>query len=93
MKHIFLLLLVVVALACSRESNEESEKAEPKRVLITSVQPDDSVWVCNGSAAKRYHANDSCEGLLQCTKSIVPLTREEAEAKGRTWCQKCYREE
>ena len=62
-----------------------------KRVPIDSVQPSDTVWICTGSGATRFHSNEKCEGMLKCTKAIKQVTRAEAEAKHRTHCQKCYR--
>ena len=77
-------LLLVVSYACSSEG-------DVKRVAIDSVQPTDTVWICTGSGATRFHSNEKCEGMLKCTKAIKQVTRAEAEAKHRTHCQKCYR--
>ena len=77
-------LAFLVLTACSSEDNV-------KRVPIESVQPTDTVWICTGSGATRFHSNEKCEGMLRCTKKIKGVTRAEAEAKHRTHCQKCYR--
>lgn len=84
-RNIFLGIMLLLAVgACSSED-------DVKRVPIDSVQPTDTVWICTGSGATRFHSNEKCEGMLRCTKKIKGVTRAEAEAKHRTHCQKCYR--
>ncbi|MBQ6079130.1 MAG: hypothetical protein IJK93_02520 [Muribaculaceae bacterium] len=78
------IVLLFIACACSSEE-------DVKRVAIDTVQPTDTVWICTGSGATRFHSNEKCEGMLKCTKAIKQVTRAEAEAKRRTYCQKCYR--
>ena len=81
------ILGIALFLAVCACSNEE----QVKRVPIESVQPTDTVWICTGSGATRFHSNEKCEGMLRCTKAIKGVTRAEAEAKHRTHCQKCYK--
>lgn len=47
------------------------------------------VFVCTGEKAKRYHLDENCRGLSNCSKEIIEVTIEKAESKGRTPCKKC----
>ena len=93
MKHLFFIILLIVAVGCSKNGSDEEAEKLSRRVHIDSIHATDDVWVCQGSGATRFHSNDTCAGLQQCTKKIIIMTRGEAEAKGRTWCHKCYRDE
>ena len=70
------------------------QEQEPQSALIDiySVSDSDTVYICTGKASKRFHASDSCEGIMQCTKKIITLTRADAEKRHRTFCHKCYRD-
>ena len=59
---------------------------------ITTVSDSDTVYICTGKASKRFHSSDSCEGIMQCTKKIMAMTRADAEKRHRTFCHKCYRD-
>ena len=78
----------LVTTSCVNE--EEEQKAA--RVEISTVQPSDTVFICTGSASKRFHATDSCSGVSNCTKEVRGVTRAEAEAKKRTFCHTCFRD-
>ena len=78
------------AISCN-EAQEEAN--QPKRIHIDSIAPNDTVFVCNGSAATRFHATDTCDGLRTCTRSVKPITKDSAEKRKRTPCLKCIREE
>ena len=86
MRHLFYLLLLIFFLcSCS-----QSDKIQDESIDISSVMDDDTVWVCTSSGAKRFHANDTCRGLLSCGEQIVTCTRAEAEQSFRTYCHRCY---
>lgn len=44
------------------------------------------VYVCKSTGAKKYHFNESCRGLKQCTHEVVTMTVKEAEGKGLGLC-------
>lgn len=88
-KLLGLMLLMCMFFSC--DNGESEEDGEGKMVDIETVAPTDTVLICTGSAAKRFHSRDNCEGMQSCTKAIKPVTRAEAEAKKRTPCIKCYR--
>ena len=85
---VYILLLVMSVASCSRDDS----KPRHERIDIATVAMSDTVWVCTSSGAKRFHASDSCKGLSNCGEEILPLTREEAEKRGKTFCHKCYRQ-
>lgn len=64
MKRIFATLGVVLMLwsLCGCDSGEGEENAENKMVDIEMVAPTDTVLICTGSAAKRFHSRENCEG-------------------------------
>lgn len=49
-----------------------------------------TVYICNGSSSKRYHATDECRGLCNCRGGVKAVTLSQAEKMGRTPCQICY---
>ena len=65
---------------------------EPVSLLIDITSDSDTVYICTGKASKRFHSSDSCEGIMQCTKKIMAMTRADAEKRHRTFCHKCYRD-
>lgn len=81
MKKILLLLASVALLtACGTATagNTTEETKEP------------TVYICNGSSSKRYHATDECRGLCNCRGGVKAVTLSQAEKMGRTPCQICY---
>lgn len=84
------LKICVIFLLASCSSNG-SHHASHERIDIATVQPDDTVWICTSEGAKRFHASDTCGGILSCGEEIIPITRDEAEYMDRSFCHKCYR--
>lgn len=50
----------------------------------------ETVYVCTGPKAKRYHNDEWCIGLGSCSKTVVAMERAAAEKKGKTPCKVCY---
>ena len=86
-----LLLCAVLLLATTSCSEQEEEQAKMVKVDLNTITESDTVWICTGSAAKRFHSSDSCPGVNSCTKEVKGVTRGEAEKKRRTACNICYR--
>ncbi|MBQ6649306.1 MAG: hypothetical protein IJM66_10740 [Muribaculaceae bacterium] len=84
MRLILISFIVYFFISCSDDGNKV------EKIGISSVQMQDSVWICASSSAKRFHASDTCKGLSYCGSDIITLTREDAENTGRTYCHKCY---
>lgn len=84
MKLLLISFIGFLFISCSGDRNKI------EKIDISSVQMQDSVWICTSSGAKRFHASDTCGGVLSCGEEIVPTTRHEAEKGGRTYCHKCY---
>lgn len=93
-----IILSYFVATSCSMFGGSESSASdsvitkESQLIDITAVSDSDTVYICTGKASKRFHSSDTCEGIMQCTKDIMPVTRADAEKRHRTFCHKCYRD-
>lgn len=85
MRLLFISFIGLLFFSCS---GGRSDKA---KIDINTVQMQDSVWICTSESAKRFHASDTCGGILSCGEEIKQFTREEAERNGRTYCHKCYK--
>ena len=77
------------------QTTETSEISEP--IASNSLLDSDNnsagmetVYICTGHSATRYHRTKSCSGLGNCNASIEEVSKSEAENKGRTQCGKCY---
>jgi predicted small secreted protein len=51
---------------------------------------DDKVYICNSKSAKKYHDNENCRGLKNCTHDVDEISIDDAKEKGRTPCKICY---
>lgn len=49
-----------------------------------------SVYICTGPKATKYHKTDKCRGLNRCSGSIEQLLISNAKAKGYSPCKTCY---
>ena len=84
----------LAAAACSPQDGEGegsnvNDSSENHKVRIDDIAPGDTVFVCTGSASKRFHAAENCTGLTSCTKDVLSLTRAEAELQRRSHCHIC----
>ena len=82
------ILLLFLLVSCSSHG---SHHARHERIPIDSVGYSDTVWICTSEGAKRFHASDTCGGILSCGEDIISITRDEAEYMDRSFCHKCYR--
>lgn len=79
MRTLFAIMIIgCLSISCSRDQKQ----AKP---AVNS----ESVYVCTGSSAKRYHSTESCRGLSRCSGEILEMAVEEAEEHGRTPCRMC----
>ncbi len=76
--------LLLPALFVATMSSASSEK-----VIVTNASGD--VYVCTGPYAKKYHKVKTCKGLKNCSGEIKQISKEKAEADGKTACKLCYR--
>lgn len=81
-------VLVVIAVMVWRSCGEAEEV---ERVELKTIEPTDTVYVCTGRSAQRYHIIDHCAGLSGCSRAVDGLTRAEAEAKHKSPCNICIR--
>ena len=89
------LMLVAMAFApgCKHEASNapasfltSETMAENAADTALAVPAATTVHVCKSTGAKRYHPNEKCRGLKQCTHEVVTMTVKEAEGKGLTLC-------
>lgn len=59
--------------------------------LLSLAVNAETVYVCTGPKAKRYHKTGACMGLGSCSKEIVAVDRTTAENRGKTPCKVCYK--
>jgi len=95
--HKALILLCFYYMAGCREKNENltiPDSFLPVSNIMKPVYnpdekilpPDEDVFICKSTAAKRYHLNQSCRGLKRCKREIVELNLINAENRGLTLC-------
>ena len=53
-------------------------------------ESENTVYVCTGKSAKKYHKSSRCKGLRNCKGDIVKIERSRAEAMGKKPCKICY---
>ena len=54
-------------------------------------KPTEKVWICTSPKAYRYHNNQDCKGLQNCSYDIIKVTISEAKDRGLTECKMCYK--
>ena len=62
------------------------KKSEPVPVASEPVITVPSVYICNGSYAKKYHLTPYCRGLSNCKASVSSISTDDARSMGRTLC-------
>lgn len=63
---------------------------EPDAPTISKRKKEAKVFVCTGPQSKRYHNRSDCRGLQSCSKSVIKVSKSEAQEMGRTPCGYCY---
>jgi hypothetical protein len=79
MRKAWLILILVLGIACTRGTGAVNVRAQV-----------DSVLICKSRSAYAYHRYE-CRGLKHCTYTIVKLSRAEAVKMGYRPCKVCYR--
>lgn len=75
---------------------EVSESATPHYAVSTNIESDsqsnseESVYICTGSHASKYHRHSNCRGLNNCKSEIKSVTRSTAQKQGHSACKICY---
>ncbi len=77
-----LLLLVIVAVLWSPVCLTMPEN---------SSASEETVYVCTGAYATRYHRVKDCRGLNNCRGKVKTISISQALKEGRTPCEICYR--
>lgn len=55
-------------------------------LLFTLTSADSFVYICKGKYAKKYHYNEYCRGLSNCSTKIYKVSLSEAKGMNRTLC-------
>ena len=77
MKKIFFLFTVaILTVACGGNSDKKTNS--------------ETVYVCMGSNATRYHKTDECPSLGNCKGGVKAISIEKAQDMGRAPCLRCY---
>ncbi len=71
------LILLCCLMSCG--SNGENSNRKEK----------ETVFVCTGRYAKRYHYDNECPGLNSCKSKKIEISKKGAEEKGLTPCRLC----
>ena len=91
MKKIFgLILAVCCVILCASCGGDNKKSATNSNVSNETRTSTESVFICTGGHAKRYHSRKNCSGLGNCQGEIVEMTEVQAQEMGRTRCKKCY---
>jgi len=62
-----------------------------RAAVTTTHHITETVYICNGKYATKYHKTNTCSGLNNCKSTITAVDKKEAEKKGRTGCAVCYK--
>jgi hypothetical protein len=91
MKKIVLLAIAVLS-AISVYSLQASHYESPQIELTQTFSPTytDTVYICTGKYATKYHATVSCKGLNNCRADVVPVSEKKISKAGRTPCRICW---
>lgn len=81
--------MLLLFMSCS---NEKRQKI-PVSTLYESPSTEINVYICTGPSSKKFHYNESCDGLSSCSREVECITLEQAENMGRTPCKRCYKED
>lgn len=95
LKLLFPLALVIIltylAIASVPQSETNINYASNQSISeVNKTNLHQTVYVCTGGFAKRYHSTPNCRGLNNCKGDIVEMSVEKATQKGKTPCKICY---
>lgn len=91
MKKIFGFILVVCCITlCVSCGGDNKKGVADNNVSNETRTSTETVFVCNGGHATKYHCNRNCSGLGNCRGAVVEMTEDQAQGMGRTRCKKCY---
>jgi hypothetical protein len=92
MKNLLLSLLVLSSFAVHAQTSKSTHlKAATKATTHHVSKVDSRVYICKGNSAYAYHKSESCEGLTYCTRTIVAVSKQEAEeTHKRRSCKRCH---
>lgn len=85
MKYLYIIVFIACTFVLPSCRGHKSKTIEQEKY---EVDPS-CVYVCTGSNAQRYHADEYCYGLSNCSGTIETMELYDAEEQGRTPCKLC----
>lgn len=79
---------MVLYVSCGSDHKKAAANSNVSNETRTSAE---TVFVCSGGHATRYHCDKNCFGLRNCKGDIIEMTETQALNMGRTRCRKCYK--
>jgi hypothetical protein len=61
-----------------------------QRILPSYSSTQETVYICDGKYATKYHQVEDCRGLSNCKAEILSIDKKDAIKKGREECAICY---
>lgn len=88
MKVLYLLKVFLVIIICSSFIQADIPLDEARSELSVSQ----TVYVCGGKYATKYHSRSNCSGLNNCKGGIYKYdSQSDAQSSGYTACKICWK--
>lgn len=78
MKYFIIILLFFTS--CTQSKKKPLVVKETEQPV--NIKNSELVYICNSMYATKYHYNDTCEGLENCTHGLEQISKQEAEENG-----------
>lgn len=88
-----MLLLTFILAHCGSDKagNKNGGSAPMGAPMGAAPKSTGSVWICNGKTSKKYHSDQDCKGLRNCTHELIEVSAQEAEDDYRRRpCKLCF---
>ncbi len=83
-----MLLLALLLTYCGSDKKNNTISSAP---MGSAPKFSGNVWICNGKTSKKYHSDQDCKGLRNCTHELVEVSAQEAEDEYRRRpCKLCF---
>tara|TARA_B100000700_G_scaffold319017_1_gene413381 strand:- start:1018 stop:1281 length:264 start_codon:yes stop_codon:yes gene_type:complete len=83
MKNLLYLSFLAILFSCNNNRNINDVKNIKDDL---EEHREEVYYICNGRYSKRYHLDENCLGLSNCSTEISKVSFDEINRKGRTLC-------
>lgn len=83
-------LTIGVFVGCCFTSCLNNKGLDNATLSEETVLESEKVFICTGRYSKRYHSDEYCKGLMNCSGDVRSVSLQEAEEMGKTPCRYCY---